>query len=128
MTIRSLFLLLFYFMPLVAAEDEPLLAYVVDSSTVRIPSHTVAPEYPRKARRDRIEGKVQVCFDVDRRGRTWRVAVRHSTHRAFEKPSIKAVRASFFRAISKAETLPTIKSCRTFIFSLEPIEQDAEES
>jgi len=105
-----------------AADEQSLVAYVIDSSTDRIPSHTVAPEYPRKARRDRVEGEVQVCFDVNREGRTRRIAVRNSTHRAFEKPSIKAVRASRFRPIGKDEPLPAIKSCRTFIFSLEPAE------
>jgi TonB family protein len=105
-----------------AADQAPLVAHVIDSSTSRIPAQTVAPEYPRKARRDRVEAEVQVCFDVDREGRTRRIAVRNSTHRAFEKPSIKAVRASSFRRIGKEEPLPTMKSCRTFIFSLEPAE------
>jgi TonB family protein len=107
-----------------AADEQPLVAHVIDSSTNRIPVSTVAPEYPRKARRDRIEGEVQVCFDVDRDGRTRRIAVRNSTHRAFEKPSIKAVRASTFRSIDREEPVPTMKSCRRFIFSLEPAEEE----
>jgi TonB family protein len=111
--------------PAFAADEQPLVAYVIDSSTDRIPSHTVAPEYPRKARRDRVEGEVRVCFDVNREGRTRRISVRTSTHRAFEKPSIKAVRASKFRPIGKDEPLQAMKSCRTFIFSLEPVEVDA---
>ena len=111
--------------PTLADDEKPVVAHVIDSSTDRIPAHTVAPEYPRKARRDRIEGEVQVCFDVDREGRTRRIAVRNSTHRAFEKPSIKAVRASSFRPIDKEETLPAIKFCRTFIFALEPVEKNA---
>ena len=110
--------------PVVAADESPVVARVIDSSTDRIPSQTVAPEYPRKARRDRIEGEVRVCFDVDREGRTRRIAVRTSTHRAFEKPSIKAVRASRFRPVGKDEPVPAIKSCRTFIFSLEPAEKE----
>jgi len=109
-----------------AADEESLVAHVIDTSTNRIPAHTVAPEYPRKARRDRIEGQVQVCFDVDRDGRTRRIAVRHSTRREFEKPSIKAVRASTFRPIGREESVQTMKSCRTFIFSLEPIEEEDE--
>jgi len=124
-----------------AADKTPLVAHVIDSSTNRLPAITVAPEYPHKARRDRVEGEVQVCFDVDRDGRrvegevqvcfdvdrdgrTRRIAVRNSTHRAFEKPSIKAVRASSFRPIGREESLQAIKSCRTFIFSLEPIERN----
>jgi len=115
---------LFVALPVFAAEEEALVARVIDSNSDRVPSHTVAPKYPHKARRDRIEGEVQVCFDVDRKGRTHRIAVRRSTNRAFEKPSIKAVRVSTFRPIGKEEALPAMKSCRTFIFSLEPIEDE----
>lgn len=108
--------------PVLAADEQPLVAHIVDGSTDRIPLQTVAPEYPRKARRDRVEGEVQVCFEVNREGRTRRIAVRTSTHRAFEKPSMKAVRASSFRPVGKDEPLQVMKSCRTFIFSLEPAE------
>ena len=107
----------------VAAEEALPVAHVVDSNTKRIPAQTVAPEYPRKARRDRVEGEVEVCFEVDRKGRPRRIAVRNSTHRIFERPSIKAVRASSFRPLKDDEDLPLIKSCRTFIFSLEPVEK-----
>jgi len=124
---RSLFLVgMIVAASAIAADGEPLVAHIIDSSTNRIPAHTVAPEYPRKARRDRIEGEVQVCFDVDRDGRTRRIAVRNSTNRAFEKPSIKAVRASTFRSIGREEPVQTMKSCRTFIFSLEPVEEEGE--
>jgi len=119
-------LVLTVILPAFAADEQPLVAHVIDSSSVRIPSHTVAPEYPREARRDRVEGEVQVCFEVDRKGRTRRIAVRTSTHRAFEKPSIKAVRASTFWPVGKDEPLPVMKSCRTFIFSLEPLEAEVD--
>jgi TonB family protein len=105
---------------LAAEEGQQIVARIVDSSSERVPQLTVAPEYPRKARRDRIEGEVQVCFEIDREGRTHRVSVRNSTNRAFEKPSINAVRASSFRPLDKDETLPAIKYCRSFIFVLEP--------
>lgn len=108
------------------AEEELAVAHVVDSIADRIPLQTVAPEYPRKARRDRIEGQVEVCFDIDRRGRPRRIAVRNSTNRAFEKPSIKAVRASSFRPLNDDEEMQSIKACRTFIFSLEPVEEQVE--
>lgn len=51
-----------------SADNEPVRASIIDSETDRIPQHTVAPEYPRKARRDRVEGEVMVCFDIDRKG------------------------------------------------------------
>ena len=105
-----------------AADEEWVLARIIDTSIKRVPVHTVAPKYPRKARRDRVEGKVRVCFEVDRQGRPRRVGVRHSSARTFERPSIKAVRASTFKPLGENEPLLAIKSCRTFIFALEPSE------
>lgn len=87
----------------------------------RTPAHTVMPNYPKAARRDRIEGEVQVCFEITRKGNTRRIAVRKSTHRLFEKPSIRAVRASTYVPLSKDAVLSGIKSCRTFRFTLEPV-------
>ena len=104
-------------------EEDSLFAEVIDVETERVPRYTVAPEYPRKARRDRVEGEVQVCFDVDRKGRTRRIAVRRSSNRVFEKPSIKAVRRSTFVPLQPEEPLQAIKSCRTFVFSLVPVEK-----
>jgi len=91
-----------------------------DSGTDRVPLHTVVPEYPDIARRDRIEGEVQVCFEITRDGRTRRIAVRRSTNRLFERPAIRAVRASTFHPVPKDVALPGIKACRTFRFYLEP--------
>jgi len=105
---------------LLAADDPPVSARMIDATGDRMPDHTQAPNYPRVARRDRIEGEVQVCFEIDRKGRPRKVAVRRSTNRLFEKPSIKAVKASSFRPIPKGEVVPHVKSCRTFIYSLEP--------
>jgi TonB family protein len=115
---------LFIIAPAMAADDATLVARVIDADTNRAPVHTVVPQYPHKARRDRVEGEVQVCFDIDRAGRTRRISVRTSTHRVFEKPSKKSVRASTFRPLGKDEPMQEMKSCRTFIFSLEPLEAD----
>lgn len=87
----------------------------------RKPLHTVVPDYPEAARRDRIEGEVQVCFEITRDGRTRRVAVRKSTHRVFEKPARRAVKQSTYVPLPREADVPVIKSCRTFRFSLEPV-------
>lgn len=92
-----------------------------DSDTDRVPLHTVFPEYPRTARRDRIEGVVQVCFSINRRGHPTSIAVRHSTHRIFERPSRKAVRKSTWVPLDKGEPMSGIKACRTFRFNLVPV-------
>jgi TonB family protein len=92
----------------------------IDSETDRVPWHTVVPEYPRIARRDRIEGEVQVCYNIDKKGRPYRVAVRNSTHRVFERPAMRAIKASNYRPLRPGEKSVGVKTCRTFRFELTP--------
>lgn len=96
-----------------------------EHDTERKPLVTMIPDYPEVARRDRIEGEVQVCFDVTRDGRTRRIAVRKSTHRVFEKPAIRAIRASTYLPLSSDAAVSGIKACRTFRFTLEPVVTEA---
>ena len=99
----------------------------LDSSTEsgeRAPLHTVVPAYPEKARRARVEGEVEVCFNVSREGKTSRIAVRRSTNRVFERPSIAAVRASTYKPLPADKKLTGIKTCRTFRFFLSPVAID----
>ena len=112
----------------VAAADEPVVDHLPPENDDRHPLHTVVPAYPEKARRARVEGEVEVCFEVDRDGRTRRVAVRRSTNRVFEKPARDAVRASTYQPLADDEKLSGIKTCRTFRFTLEPAEPDPTES
>lgn len=109
-----------------SAADEGIRPF--DSQTDRVPRRTVIPDYPETARRDRIEGEVQVCFDISRRGYPRRIAVRRSTHRVFERPAMKAVRQSSWQPWEKGKALPGIKACRTFRFSLVPVGEEADQS
>ncbi len=93
----------------------------IDSDYDRMPANTVVPEYPGKARQERIEGEVQVCFDISREGFPRRVTVRQSTHRLFEKPARDAVRRSTWRPVPLGQKVPAIKACRTFRFKLIPV-------
>ncbi len=104
-----------------AVASEPEVKHLTDDTGDRVPLETVVPAYPKDARRDRIEGEVQVCFHIDREGKPYRIAVRRSTHRVFEKPARKAVRASTYQPLEKGEKPSGIKTCRTFRFSLEPV-------
>jgi TonB family protein len=83
--------------------------------------YTVVPIYPDLARRERLEGDVQVCFNVDRSGIPHRVRVRRSTNRIFEKPSLLAVRASTYQPLPEGRKPSGIKTCRTFRFRLNPV-------
>lgn len=103
------------------AANEPSVTHLPDRSSERIPLNTVAPIYPAIAMRDRVEGDVQVCFNVDRKGRPYRIAVRSSTDRIFEKPSIRAIRTSRYVELPPDKEVPGIKTCRTFQFRLESI-------
>ena len=87
----------------------------------RRPLHTVVPVYPGLARRERVEGDVQVCFNVDREGKPSGVKVRSSTNRIFEKPALVAARASTFEPLLPGQKLSGIKTCRTFRFRLDPV-------
>lgn len=95
--------------------------HLTDDTGDRQPLHTVVPAYPERARRERLEGDVQVCFNVDREGRTSRVRVRTSTHRVFEKNAIAAVRESSYKPVPPETRLSGIKTCRTFRFRLTPL-------
>lgn len=110
--------------PLGAVADEQPAARLVEEAVERVPVHTVVPVYPEKARRARVEGEVEVCFTIDRHGRTRGVAVRRSTNRVFEKPARDAVKASTFEPLGPGEKVPAIKNCRTFRFNLERVAVD----
>jgi TonB family protein len=100
------------------AEDATQVSDLSQDSGERVPLHTVVPVYPETARRARVEGEVQVCFNVSREGKTRHVAVRSSTNRAFEKPARDAVRQSTYRPLPDDKALSGIKTCRTFRFYL----------
>ena len=106
-----------------AAETAPPDAVTQDTGE-RVPLHTVVPRYPEAARRARVEGEVEVCFNVDREGKTHRVAVRRSSNRVFEKPARRAVRDSTYKPLPDDVELSGIKTCRTFRFYLNPVAID----
>ncbi len=90
----------------------------------RNPIHTVVPEYPQQAWFERVEGDVEVCFFITRGGRPYNIAVRRSDHRIFERVARDAVKNSWFEAIPRPDKVPQVKTCRTFLFRLEPLEPE----
>ena len=104
-----------------AAEVASDFTHFTDDTGNRMPLQTVVPVYPERALADRIEGEVQVCFNVDREGRTSRIAVRRSSNRLFEKPAMLAIRGSTYAPLPEGEELSGIKTCRTFRFLLDPV-------
>lgn len=103
------------------AQQAEEVEHMLGEDSDRVPVHTVVPTYPEKARRQRVEGEVEVCFNVDRDGSTKRVAVRRSTNRVFEKAARDAVRASTYQPLAPGQSYSGIKTCRTFRFRLRPV-------
>jgi TonB family protein len=92
-----------------------------DASSDRQPTLTAVPQYPKLARRDRIEGEATVCYKIDKKGRIVNPSIRSSSHKMFAKPSLKAIRQSSYEAIRPNQELSKIKTCRTFRFLLTPV-------
>jgi TonB family protein len=93
----------------------------VDLQRERTPATSDFPEYPEDARRDRLEGEATVCFTVDALGEVVRPKVRSSTHRVFEKPALRSIRASTFEPLEAGEVASPLESCRTYSFRLEQL-------
>ena len=103
-----------------AAAADDAVAFI-DENLDRAPVNTVVPKYPETARRDRIEGEVTVCYRIDREGQPHNVRVRYSSHRVFERPARRAVRASRYAPLAEDQKPSPVKSCRTFRFYLEAV-------
>ena len=109
---------------LVSADDQfetTQLKHVIDSYSDRTPARTAFPEYPRIARRDRIEGDATVCFLIDKRGRIRKARIRHVTHPIFKRAALRAIRASSFEPLAPNQVLATARTCRTYRFRLAPV-------
>lgn len=118
--LRALFILAGMSAAAIAA-DVPEVTHLTDDEGGRKPARTVVPVYPKLARRERLEGEVQVCFNIRRDGTIHRARVRKSTNRIFEKPALRAVRASTYAALPEGKKPRGIKTCRTFLFRLDRV-------
>ena len=111
--------------PDVASADNDIrvthITHFEDSSSDRIPTVTAVPQYPKSARRDRIEGEATVCYKIDKNGRISNASIRRSSARIFEKPSLKAIRQSSYDPLRPGQEISSVKTCRTFRFLLNPV-------
>ncbi len=95
---------------------------VSDLQPDRTPVTSDFPEYPDDARRDRLEGEATVCYTVDALGEVVRPKVRSSTHRIFEKPALRSIRASTFKPLAAGEIASPLEACRTYRFRLDQLD------
>ncbi len=106
--------------------SSPIVTHIFDSSTDRVPLKTAFPKYPSVARRDRIEGEATVCFKIKTNGRISRPSLRSSTHRIFNRPTMRAIKRSTFEPLGPSQILATAKTCRTYRFRLLPVVVNAD--
>lgn len=110
-----------------ALAEEPAVrqsSHLMDSSHERTPAITTFPNYPRIARRDRIEGHAVVCFKITLDGRIRSVRTKNYTDRIFRRPALRAIKASSFEPLRPYEVFSTARTCRTYRFRLEPVEKE----
>ena len=106
---------------LAQANSQPLDVYSGDSALRREPAATVFPEYPEEARFFRLEGETTVCFRINAQGEVIRPRVARSTDRIFERPSLRAIRASAFTPLEFGEIASAADVCRVYRFRLNPL-------
>ncbi len=81
------------------------------------------PKYPEEARLYRLEGETTVCFKVNAQGEIVRPKIASSSDRIFEKPALRAIRASSFTPLEAGETDGVNADvCRVFRFRLSPLD------
>jgi TonB family protein len=103
-------------------EIAPLDIYTGDPSLRRQPAATVFPAYPEEARLYRWEGEATVCFKINAEGEIVRPKIASSTHRVFERPALRAIRASAFTPLGAGEADSAAEVCRVFRFRLNAVD------
>ena len=101
-------------LPLVSA------ATVGDNSSIRKPVLITTPEYPKKAFRARVQGDVEVCFEILTDGKVYKPYISSSSDRVFNRSALRAIRSSRFEADPGGER--ATRGCRVYRFRLKPVE------
>lgn len=102
-----------------------------DDATVTTPERRTlswsSPKYPTKARNERLEGDVTVCYTIDARGKVRRPFVKKSSARVFNRSALRAAKAIVYEAAAPDAANERAPGCSTYRFRLEP-ENSAEAS
>ena len=78
-------------------------SHLMDSTHNRTPAITAFPNYPRIARRDRIEGEAVVCFKISLDGRIRSIRTKSYSNRIFRRPALRAIQDSSFKPLGPNE-------------------------
>lgn len=82
------------------------------------------PQYPVKARNQRVEGDVTVCYTIDARGKVRRPYVKKTSNRVFNQAALRAARAIVYEAAAPDAANERAPACSTYRFRLQPQDQD----
>lgn len=74
-----------------------------------VPVRTVPPDYPSELRREGVSGLVMLKCNIDEKGDVTETAVEKSSHEAFDKPAIAAVKRWKFKPAKQDGTPVPIK-------------------
>jgi protein TonB len=62
-----------------------------------VPVRTIPPDYPSELRREGVSGLVMIKVNIDEKGDVTETSVEKSSHEAFDKPAIAAVKKWKFK-------------------------------
>ena len=88
---------------IIKKEIEPILDLSRNPKIIK----TIDPKYPRSALQRRINGSVQVIFDVDRSGNTTNIRIKSSTNKLFDSEAMRVIRSSKFEPALNSKGIPT---------------------
>jgi TonB family protein len=102
-------------LPTAITEKEPAKNKIINKVIEPIPDlsrnpkiiKTIDPKYPRSALQRRINGSVQVIFDVDRSGNTTNIRIKSSTNKLFDSEAMRVIRSSKFEPALNSKGIPT---------------------
>lgn len=91
-----------------------------ETTTDRRAMVSSSPKYPTKARNERIEGDVTVCYTIDARGKVRRPYVKKTSDRVFNRAAVRAAKAIIYEAAAPGASNDRAPACSTYRFRLQP--------
>ena len=101
---------------------------VVTNTAERRPMSSSSPTYPEKARNERREGDVTVCYTITAEGKVRRPYVHESSDRVFNRSAVRAAKEIVYEPAAPGAANTRAPACSTFRFRLQPLNEAATES
>lgn len=101
---------------------------IVTNTAERRALSSSSPTYPEKARNERREGDVTVCYTITAEGKVRRPYVHASSDRVFNRAAVRAAKEIVYEAAVPGAANMRAPGCSTFRFRLQPLREDGNES